>query len=278
MSLSICAVIAVRNEAPYLEYLLPRLAAQGIDVAVLDHGSEDATRNLLERHRDDPVIRIEQLPYRGTFALEEQLAAKRLLIGTLTQDWIIHLDADEVLEHRNPGSSLRAAIEEAQGFGANVVNFEEFTFIPEPDADYSGRDYYAEMHRYYFFEKWKNWLHRAWRRDAGLDNTALGGHVLSGEHIRMCPYTHVMRHYIALSQAHIRRKYLTRSFAEAEVARGWHRDRVRVTHEALQLPTDDPCIKTLGTADNECLCRAAPVASHYWHWPRERAEGIGAQH
>lgn len=271
MSLTICAVIAVRNEAPYLEYLLPRLAAQDIDVAVLDHGSEDDTRALLERHRDDPVIRVESMPYHGTFALEEQLIAKRRLIGTLEQDWIIHLDADEILEHRNPGSTLRAAIEEAQGFGANVINFEEFTFIPEPDADYQGRDYHAEMRRYYFFEKWKNWLHRAWRRDAGLDNTAVGGHVLSGEQIRMCPYTHVMRHYIALSQAHIWRKYLTRSFAEAEVARGWHRDRVGTSHESLRLPTSSPYIKTLGTKENECLCRATPVTSHYWHWQHSTA-------
>lgn len=36
--ISICAVIAVRNESPYLKVLLPLLAKQGIDVAIIDNG------------------------------------------------------------------------------------------------------------------------------------------------------------------------------------------------------------------------------------------------
>ena len=42
--ISICAIVTVRNEAHYLNHLLPRLASQRIDVAAIDHDQQAADR------------------------------------------------------------------------------------------------------------------------------------------------------------------------------------------------------------------------------------------
>jgi len=266
--ISICAILTVRNEAHYLSQLLPRLAAQCIEVAVIDHASSDGTWELLQRYRGSPVISVATLPYLGFFSLRQQLESKRRVIEGLSHDWLVHCDADEILEHREPGKRLRDAIEEANQFECNAINFEEFTFIPEPNRDYAEHDYVAEMRRYYFFQIRKNWMHRAWKREAKLDNVAGAGHVLRGDGLRLSPYTHVMRHYIGLSQEHIWRKYLDRVFDPDEIARGWHRDRKALTREQLLLPGSSPYIQHLDARPNECLCRGSAVVSHYWHWRR----------
>lgn len=264
--IGICAILTVRNEANYLARLLPGLQSQQIDVAVIDHESDDGTPDVLDRYRGSPVISVETLPYLGFFSLSQQLESKRAVIEGLQHDWLVHLDADEILEHREPGRTLRDAIEEAHGFGCNAINFEEFTFIPEPDADYAGRDYVADMRRYYFFQIRKNWLHRAWKRNPALDTVSGAGHVLKGEGIRLSPYTHVLRHYIGLSQDHIWQKYLGRVFDPSEVAQGWHRDRGQLTREALRLPWHGPHLQHLDPGPNACLCRASAAAAHFWHW------------
>jgi glycosyltransferase involved in cell wall biosynthesis len=264
--ISICAIITVRNEADYLTYLLPRLASERIDAAVIDHQSSDDTLDIVQRHRGSPVIEISTLPYLGFFSLTQQLEHKRALIEGLRHDWLVHLDADEILEHREPGKTLRDVIEDAEALGCNVVNFEEFTFIPEPGKDYAGCDYVAMMRRYYFFQIRKNWMHRAWKRESGLDNVSGAGHTLRGEGIRLSPYTHVMRHYIGLSQAHIWDKYLHRVFDPGEISRGWHRDRKQLTREELRLPGSSPHLQRLDDGPKACLCRTSPASSHFWYW------------
>src|SRR3989441_8390329 len=71
--LSICVVIAVRNEAQYLQVLLPLLAGQAIDVVIVDNESTDASYEVYTAFRDHPIIGLASLPYRGYFSLSEQL-------------------------------------------------------------------------------------------------------------------------------------------------------------------------------------------------------------
>ncbi len=263
---SICVILSVRNEAPYLAKLLPHLAAQNIEVALIDHESQDAMPEILARHREDPLILVEKLPYLGFFSLRQQLECKRAIIERLQQDWLVHQDADEILEHREPGKTLREVIEETQELGYNAVNFEEFTFIPEPRMNYEGQDYLQQMRRYYFFQVQKNRLNRAWKRTANLENVSGAGHHLRGEQLRLAPYTHVLRHYIGLSQEHLWNKYLNRRFDPEELAIGWHYNRKDLTKEQLRLPKNSPHLQYLSPNSQNCLCRHNAVSTHYWHW------------
>jgi len=269
--LSICAIIAVRNEADYLQYLLPRLAAQEIDVALIDNASSDATPALLEAYHRVPIVSVTPLPYPGYFSLTRQLEAKQALQRQIQHDWIIHQDADELLEAAAGNQNLRQVIEGADAAGYTVVNFDEFCFLPEPGADYAGRDYRSQMTRYYFFEPYPNRLNRAWKRCCGLDNRSSGGHLLVGDAKRVFPENQQLRHYIVLSQEHAIAKYGARRFDREDLARGFHRNRLGLTTEMLRLPPVNHRNLQVHDRDTQQLSTTLPTPLHYWQWER----GVG---
>jgi len=268
--LSICAVMAVRNEAQYLRILLPLLASQGIDVAIIDNDSTDESWQLYSEYRGNPVIRVETLPWLGYFSLLKQLEAKQKLYGDLKHDWLVHHAPDEIMEHINPNFKLRDAIQEADASGNTVVNFDEFVFLPEPNSNYSGRNYYESICRYYFFEPSKHRLQRAWKRVSGLDSLLSGGHQLSGAKYSMYPTSHVLRHYIVLSSDHAKKKYLNRVYDPKDLEHGWHGNRLNFSEKNLELPQSSKFLIPLGENSPD-LCKDVPSVKHYWEWGvRER--------
>ncbi len=266
--LSICAVIAVRNESQYLRVLLPVLANQGIDVAIIDNGSTDESHELYSHYLDNPIILVENTPYNGYFSLQEQLAVKQKIYNNIKHDWVIHHDADEFFEHRKPTLTLRDAIQEADENNFNVINFDEFVFLPEPATDYCTKNYYREILRYYFFEPQKNRLNRAWKRSSYFNNTTSGGHILFGDQLSIYPLNHILRHYIVLSSEHAIRKYLHRTFSEQEVSIGWHKNRLNFTRENLALPVSSQYLFQLPAYDSKEFRRDIPALKHYWEWTR----------
>jgi hypothetical protein len=272
--LSICAGLVVRNEAPYLRYLLPELARQEIDVAIIDNGSTDASPQLYAEFSGRPVISVEHLPFRGFASLVDRLAAKRVLFEKCPHAWLVHHDADEILEHHETGLTLRDAIEEVDAKGYNALNFEEFVFLPEPGSDYVNRDYRREMRRYYFFEPGKHRLNRAWKNVPGISNFTSGGHQLRGEDLRFAPESHVLRHYIVLSQPHALRKYLHRTYDPRDIQMGWQRNRLHFTVENLTIPEHSDFLQELADPLLSGVSRARPTPKHFWEWapaPRVKA-------
>ena len=266
--LSICAVLVARNEADYLKVLLPLLASQNIDVAIIDNESTDNSVSLYTQLSPDPVIMIEFLPYRGFVSLWDQLEARRKIYTTLKHDWLILHSPDEVLEHRLRGRSLRDAIEEADAEGYNGLNFDEFVFLPEPEQDLRGKDYCSDILRYYFFEPYKNRLNRAWKNGLGFEDQS-GGHRLSGGQLRISPISHVLRHYIVLGYEHALAKYLNRKFDEVDLKLGWHDNRRNFTRANLTIPAKNEFLQCLGSSDSKSFCKDHPSGKHYWEWPDE---------
>jgi glycosyltransferase involved in cell wall biosynthesis len=267
--LSICAIIAARNELHYLNILLPLLAEQRIDVIIVDNESTDGSSELYSGLMGKPIITVETLPYRGSFSLSEQLSAKQELCKTINHDWVIHHDADEIMEHHKPGLTLRDAIQEADRAGYNILNFEEFVFLPEPNSNYFNRNYYAELLRYYFFEPKKNRLNRAWKRSSQLSNTTTGGHILKGSYLSVAPTNHILRHYIALSGHHAKEKYLGRDFDPKELAKRWHNNRLNFTKKNLLLPDKNAFLFRLNRYDSKDFCRTKPANKHFWQWNKQ---------
>jgi len=269
-TLSICALIAVRNEFQYLRILLPLLAGQKIDVVIIDNESTDKSRELYSALMGKPILAVESLPYRGFFSLSEQLSTKHTLCKTINHDWVIHQDADEILEHCKPGLTLRDAIQEADRHGYNALNFEEFVFLPEPGSDYCSRNYYSELLRYYFFEPHENRLNRAWKLSSQLSNTAVGGHNLRGNNLLISPTNHILRHYIVLSQNHARSKYLNRSFDPQCRAKGWHRNRLNFNKNNLLLPQRSNFLLYLNKHAPKIFSRTKPTDKHFWEWKKQK--------
>src|ERR1700688_5162437 len=82
------------------------------------------------------------------------------------------------------GEGLRDALSRLDAEGWNVVNFDEFVFLPIE------RDYQPEMwgrqpiSYYYFFQPSSPRLMRAWKRNGGFSSAAFGGHLLAGSNLR----------------------------------------------------------------------------------------------
>lgn len=265
-SVSICALIAARNELPYLRVLLPLLAEQRIDVVMIDHDSTDGSQALYAAHAGAPILAVRHLPHEGVFSLTAQLAVKQHIIERLNYDWVIHQDADEVLEHRAEGRTLRDAIQEAHDRGYNALNFEELVFLPGPGDDHAGGNYYHDMRRYYYFAPGPRRLNRAWKVASGLSNTAFGGHHLAGRRVSLAPESHILRHYIALSEQRAIAKYLNRTFDPGDLAKGWHGNRVTINRENLRVPTESAYLLELESGLSKSFRWDRPTPRHFWEW------------
>ena len=261
-----CAIIVVRNEFNYLRLLLPYLQSQQIDVVIIDNDSNDNSTKLFDEFWQTPVISVNRLPFDGIFDQKKMLIAKQGIIDSISHDWIIHHDADEMMEHREKGYSLRDAIYQADQGGYNAINFEEFVFIPERNQDCTYSNYYEEILRYYFFSPKCNRLNRAWKRCDNLQNFLSGGHQLEGELLNVDPRNHILRHYITLSFEHAKAKYVGRKFAVDDLALGWHSNRVNIEEKDLMLPLNDKKLNYLDNFESKQFNRELPLKFHYWQW------------
>lgn len=204
--MKITAMLCVRNEESYLEVTLAHLVACGIDLAIIDNDSTDRTLRICRKFQRRIMYQA-RLPFRGFFNLTEQIAAKAEIVRQVESDWFIHQDADEILESPRPDESLREGIERVSAAGFNVVNFDEFVFLPTAGYDdFEGWDFYGGMKHYYFFEPRPRRLMRAWKNRPGVVHLG-GGHQLDGPDLRLCTKNFILRHYPNLSLDHARRKY-----------------------------------------------------------------------
>lgn len=258
----VVALLAIRNEERYLARCLEHLHQQGVETCLIDNDSTDGSLDIARRFLDRGVFRIERLPYKGHFDLVEQLRLKEALAAEIDADWFIHLDADEILEAPRAGVTLREAFEEVDRLGYNVVNFDEFVFVPaEGDPSSEGTDYVDTMRRYYFFSPSQQRLQRAWKKASGsLDLVEYAGHHVNFENKSIYPENFVLRHYIVLSQTHLERKYgLERKYSMQEVTeRKWHGKRACFDPARARLPSPE-ALKVLGNGGWD---RSDPHSEH----------------
>jgi hypothetical protein len=256
------AVVAVRNDLPHVDGVIRYLVLEGVDVVVIDHGSVDGSRERAQHWLGRGLLWVQEHDFHGVFSLGEQLRWKQEIFAQLDHEWVVHVDADEWLHPRRRGDRLVDVFARADEAGATVVNFEEFTFVPDrelqPDED--PRERFCS---YYHFAPTPQRLMRAWRRDAGLSSTDSGGHVLSGSNIRLHEEQAVLRHYPLLSRDHARRKYLTRRYPATELSRGWHANRVNLQMDNLTFGPG-PALRQLTHWGSREFERSAPVSVHCW--------------
>ncbi len=267
MSLRCAAVLCVRNERAQVRRAITDFVEQGIDVAIIDHESSDGTREICAEFLGKGVLAVESLAWAGAFDLTAQLQAKQDLASRLDHDWLIHADADEWLQSPVPGETLLGGIERLDASGFDAVNFEEFVFLPGNGGIHEPSDCRREFLDYYFFAPGKSRLMRAWRHRKGYTNVDSGGHKLAGGEPSIAGQNFILRHYPVLSQAHAIEKYGSRKFADADLDKGWHHNRLGLDAARLRLP--DPCeLKHLPDSRSVDFDRSEPRTTHYWDWPR----------
>ncbi len=267
------AVICVRDDDAYVEGCLRHLIDHGVDFAVLDNGMGAEARALLDRPPfRDHLREVRPLPYNGAFELERQIEAKERMFEALDADWLIHLDVDEVMHSYVPEERLIEAIARIDAGGFNVINFDEYVFLPL-EQSYRAGACPQPLTAYYLFDPGIGpRLMRARRRSANLSmapgssDPGAAGHRLYGDDVRLAAESFVLRHYIFRDQDHARRKYTERAYAPGELTRGWHANRVGRPAAAFDFPPPES-LKHLPGAGSQAFDRSDPKRTHYWDWP-----------
>lgn len=265
MPVSCVAILCVRNEAKHIRRAISDFVSQGIDVVIIDNGSTDHTLQICSEFLGNGLLSIEHMPWKGEFDLSAQLEIKNTIVRNLNHDWVIHADADEWMHSSVEGESLLDGITRLSKRGFNVINFEEFVFLPTQDEKYNLDNYQKVFLNYYYFSPQKQRLMRAWNRLLSCSNIESGGHKLSGTGINLSPESFILRHYIVLSHEHAVKKYGSRAFSDADLKKGWHGNRLQLNTERLTLP-EPSCLKKLSCWNNVNFDRSDPKKKHYWDW------------
>lgn len=263
--MSYLAVLCVRNEQVYIARTLEHLRAHGFEIVVIDNESDDDTPAIVRSYLGRGVCELRTLAFAGAYTLSDQLRAKEQVVRDFAPDWALHLDADERPDGGEAGVTLREELERAARDGFTCVNFDEFVFVPAVGEDHEREDFVRAMRRYYFFEPRPLRLMRAWRPAAGVVGLRGGGHLAEGAGLRVMPRNLPLRHYIVLGQAHARRKYLNRRYAESCITRGWHGNRLAITEANLRLPAAT-ALKELPDWRSYAFERDDPQRRHFWQW------------
>ncbi len=278
--MKIAAVIAVREDTAYLHNCLKYLQENAIKVLIIDDGLTTAGRRIVEAACfADTVVAIETLAASEVFDLEGQLVKKEKMIDAYACDWIMHQDIDEILQSNRQGESLRDAILRVDASGANAINFLEMVFIPHGCSYATAEDGWPEILSYYYFAPAPRRLMRARRKGARLSMLSSpgraehgGGHLLFGEDLALYEENFVLRHYIVMDQEHASRKYVERRFSEAELARGWHGNRVGFSPQDFVFP-EASLLKWLPHRHSAAFDLSEPHQTHYWQWPSRTGAG-----
>jgi glycosyltransferase involved in cell wall biosynthesis len=270
--MNILAVIAARNESLHIGRCIRSLTDEGLEVILIDHGSSDGTRNIAEAYLGNGLLKIMDLAWEGYFSLEKQLSIKKLIIDECNHEWVAHFDADEWPVASDQFCSLRCMAEEANKTGYSVINFNEFVFLPLPKENFEHFGYERLMNHYYFFGPSYPRLQRMWRRSLDTSNITHGGHLLSGDVAKLFPFDGILRHYIVLSESHAIDKYANRIFADHELARGWHSNRVNITEDTIKLYFEGNInyhsrLNALSNPLKNSFEKSKPQKFHFWEWP-----------
>lgn len=107
---TLSVVMIVKNEADCLADCLDSVQAIADEIVIGDTGSTDTTREIAADY--DAVIL--SVPWTDDFA-----AARNTVLAEATGDWLLHMDADEVLDP--DGARRIREIVDGDGFGADAV-------------------------------------------------------------------------------------------------------------------------------------------------------------
>jgi len=243
----IIALLALRNEALYLERCLTHLASQGIEALVIDNDSTDGSLDIAQSFLGRGVLRVERLPYPGYYDWQGILRRKEQLATELDADWFIHHDADEIRQSPVPGQTLAEAIAVADAAGYDAIDFREFVFLPtRSDVDARGRDYAAALPYAYYFQPHPEHRVNAWKaRGQSVDLVSSGGHRAEFAGRRLSPERLILRHYPFLSWSHLIDKYRHgRRYSDYEVQElGWHGKRACFDEGEAWLPNIEDLIR-----------------------------------
>jgi glycosyltransferase involved in cell wall biosynthesis len=243
----VVAFMTAYNEEDIILHSIKRLLDAGIEVYLIDNWSTDGTVAAVEPLLGKGLIGIERFPIggaTGTYDWVRLLERVEELARTVSADWFIHHDVDEIRESPWPELRLREALHYVDRMGFNAVDHTVMNFCPIDNGFASEIDFGSYFvhwkfgHRPGHFRQVKAW--KALGQSLALARS--GGHDADFPGRRVFPYKFLLRHYPVRSQSHGEKKVLgerkPRFNSEERVNRGWHThyDHIESGHSFLGHP------------------------------------------
>jgi hypothetical protein len=224
----VVALVAAFNEEDVIGPAIGKLAADGVDVYVIDNWSTDRTWEIAQGLQGRGVIGLERFPATpdDRFVLRSLLRRATEVARGLDASWFIHHDADERRLGPWPEVGLREALWRVDRAGFNAVDFTVANYRPIDDGFEPGDDF-ERYFRHFEFGATSDLLLqiKAWKNVGPVDLVSAAGHEARFPRRRVFPYKFLLKHYPIRSQAHGERKIFRERvprWDRRERARGWH--------------------------------------------------------
>jgi len=263
---NITAILAVRNEQAYIANCLQHLVDNGLNFIVVDNESDDGTDLIVRSDRFRPhLIEIVRHPYPGFFDWTGLMQAREAAAARSGADWVVFVSADEIMHSYRRAETLADAVRRVAYEGADVIDFNEFVFLPVEHPYVPDHRGFQPSRHYYFFEPNAPRLMRARKRNLDVSHVSQGGHTLEGGEFTLARESFALRHYIFRDQNHAWAKYEQRRFSQSEVDSGWHGNRENFERQCFGFPHPGR-LSRLRSEDDRYLDRSRPETLHYWQW------------
>ncbi len=223
------------NEADIIGETLQFYETLGIPVVFVDNGSTDGTAEIARGKLHSEVLEYVRLET-AEYDLKDLLNVCLATVERQSPAWIMHIDADHLYEPGQGFASFAAHVDDAERRGYNVIDFEEYVFLPAT-TDASNIESVYERIKHYAYripgiaKRPSSYgprilQPRLYKYQPGMDISEDGAHTIfyAGDVMKIHPVKGVLRHYMFRSVEHARRKLEQRRarYSRAGRARGWH--------------------------------------------------------
>ncbi|HUK29335.1 MAG TPA: glycosyltransferase family 2 protein [Candidatus Acidoferrales bacterium] len=204
--LRIIGMIPVYNEEDVIGNLVEYLLSQGIELVILDNGSSDKSHEICSKFLNKGLLSLERM---RTEKFQFNLLVQSLYDRACSfgAEWVLLNAADEFLESPYRDLTLKEAIENDAKSGYNMIQFNNFEFLPtDRDLDVAEHDIRKRL-KYYTWND--NLQFRSWKIYPGIEVTGTAGHypVFPSSVKPKIPKTkYILRHYRIRSYDHGIRK------------------------------------------------------------------------
>ena len=135
------------NESDIIEDVLRYYESTGVPLVFIDNGSTDGSGEIAQRYLKREVleyVRHETEEY----DLKEMLNLCLTVVERHAPEWIMHIDSD-LFSEPGPGfANFHDHVSDAEAQGCNVIDFEEYVFLPTTADDSDETNVYTRM-KYY---------------------------------------------------------------------------------------------------------------------------------
>jgi hypothetical protein len=231
----IIGFIPCYNEVDIIEDTLRFYEHAEIPVVFIDNGSTDGTREVAQRYVGKEIleyVRHETEEY----DLRAMLDLCLKVVERHGPDWIMHIDADHFYEPGPGFVSFYEQVADAEQRGNNVIDFDEYVFLPTTADDPKEHHVYERMKYYALREPGESTnpadhgpvllQPRLYRYQPGMSISEDGGHTIFyvGDRMRVHPVRSILRHYMfrSLEQGLQKLRERRARYSRAGRARGWH--------------------------------------------------------